>query len=159
MSKSLEDECLWQVASHPCKRQRSATRVIFSDRVDVLPPSTHDHDLQSRWYNREEYHRFKMECAYTIKALRALRENFGKLDQNKVCMRGLEHQMGPEVQLKRRQKREALIDMILTQQRINRLHGNSDSYQLKELSEIMSNDSRVIGQAFGRFDYQARLEC
>lgn len=143
----------------PPQKKRRSPAVRFNTTVKITQFHSTDMDMQNAWYCPQEYRKFIVDCAKTMRTLKMLNGDLEKLEGNNTCIRGLEFQYEKEMGAKKKQRRQNLIATVLAQQKENQLAGNKDSSNLRIISETLSEDSKAIGLVLAALDLNSRLQC
>jgi ribosome-associated translation inhibitor RaiA len=138
----------------PNKRGRlEKKRVRFADTTPQTCDCHHAHeDLHNAWYTYNDYGRFKIECAITLKTFSVLKGDTSRLDPTKISIRGLEDQLDRRISRLKKQRRVTLVETILRQQAWNRETGFANSSCLCEISERFSKDGKAHALSLGNRD-------
>eukprot|EP00934_Nitzschia_sp_Nitz4_P003845 Nitzschia sp. Nitz4//scaffold69_size99277//74796//75311//NITZ4_004644-RA/size99277-processed-gene-0.67-mRNA-1//1//CDS//3329556748//3835//frame0 len=146
------------VVVQPRKRQRQGS-VRMSETVSEVSSTRSSSDIQESWYTPQEYRSFIIDCARTMKTMKALNDDTEKLEQYNTCMRGLEYQYDKKMGGATKGKRAALIRAVLVQQQKNRALGVTDTDSLRLVSESMSAEAKAVGNSRGQSDFEVQLDC
>jgi hypothetical protein len=138
--------------SPPLKRQRTKKNVQFAPRtVTCLYPHISE-DTGKAWYARSDFKNFADECRFTLKSLDDVGGEVAKLDpssKEKLCTRGLEHQLFPEVFQAKKQRQQELVRMILYQQKMYKATGKVNPGRMRAISLMFSQEAKEWAIDFG----------
>jgi hypothetical protein len=141
----------------PNKRRRlEKKRVRFADTPQICDCHHTDDDLHNAWYTCYDYGRFKIDCAFTLKTFSVLKGDTSRLDPTKISIRGLEDQLARRLSPLKKQRRVKLVQMVLRQQKWNRVTGNTSG--LCEISEHFSKDGKALALSLGNRDHNTLFE-
>ena len=138
----------------PRRRARKSVRISTEENQVTFRHASRD-ELQSSWYQTEEYQSFKRDGAATIRAFRAARFNLGALDPKDQCVRGLEMQATPEIFQFRANGIKSTIRGVLQQQQVQRHLGQKDYGTLGMVSMMYSKSARNLASSLAAIDAQS----
>jgi len=122
--------------SRPSKRTKQQKKSVrFSTQIYVRKidsPCSYSPDL---WYQRHEYVTFVQDCRRHVVLQFQQQGNGGqevgdttkREDTSTVCVRGLEDHLIPGLYLMKRERKKALIRMIVRQHRVNKDQSHDDA--------------------------------
>jgi hypothetical protein len=127
-------------------------RVIFSEQVMTFERSLDENDLKNAWYSPQDYFKFKIECASTVKVLKTVEGDTSKLNSSACCLRGLEELIVPKMQATKRKWKRDIVQIVLVQQKLQRKNGAPDPALIGALSERVSRSAVRTAMLLGKLD-------
>lgn len=141
-------------------------RVRFHPYTDLKLIETADEltaeEIERTWYSDEEYRTVKKQAKAILGYTALVRERGAAATAeqrkmaSKLCMRGLEHLDGPEVQAERRTRKDAVVNAVLDEQDRQEMDGALGSVQAEHAmsvaSTIASKRARELALSAGTSD-------
>ena len=149
-----------------CQRRRRQQpiqkRVSFADECLLYRSNRTTDDVQRMWYSKDELATFKGKRREMIRYLKQVKFDLGKINQEKICLRGYEPYFSPAMNKATKYARELVSTLVFVEQRQQRARGIFDPESLRERSCQASFWARDIGLELGNTDARLnplRVEC
>mmetsp|Transcript_2163 Transcript_2163/g.4735 ORF Transcript_2163/g.4735 Transcript_2163/m.4735 type:complete len:238 (-) Transcript_2163:127-840(-) len=148
-----------------CQKRRRLPvpkRVSFAEECLLYRSNRTTEDVQRMWYNKDELAAFKGERREMIRLLKKFKFDLGKIDQEKICLRGYEPYFSPAMNKATKYARELVSTLVFVEQRRQRDVGILDPEFLRERSCQASKWARDTGLELGNTDAllnPLRVEC
>jgi hypothetical protein len=126
-------------ARHTASKPKKS--VSFATTASVKERPISQQELDSMWYQREEYTGFDTDRQKTLSAVQAVQGELQLLDPNEHCLVGLEHYLCCKRAVARKFSIMKTIRLVLQQQHLHRKLGVTDPYSLQAVCEIFSKGS------------------
>ena len=136
-------------------KTRKAVR-FAENRNTVLFRHVIESELKQSWYQPNDYGGFKKESKSTVEALRQAQGQLCQLDPQRYCIRGLEAHVNNQILQLRQTRIRSTVQVVLDQQRSQRMHGMKDENMIGAVSMMFSRQSRQHALSMGALDQSLR---
>merc|ERR1712125_197728 len=121
-------------------KPKKTVRIADTNNVDFYDVS--DGEILKTWYNDKDYKQFEEDIEKTINKCSIVGNDICSIDLSKDCLRGIEYHLTNQMRLIRRINASRIRNIVLEQQRYQKMSGKKDSKLLAALSMMFSRKSR-----------------